>query len=627
MSIVTAVDLAKSYGAQDVFEGLAFEIPRGAKVALVGPNGGGKTTLLRLVAGLERPNAGRVHRARRLRVGYLPQRAELDAEGTLWEAMDAVFAELRSRAEELRRLEEVMADPGRREEALARYGVLQEAFELAGGYTYTFRIGQVLSGLGFTAGDFRCPVAHLSGGQRTRALLARLLLEDHDLLLLDEPTNHLDLDGIEWLEDYLRSWKGAMVVVAHDRAFLDGVVEQVWELSFGRLTAYKGNYSHYLVQRAERVALQEQMVARQQEHIERTEDYIQRYMAGQRTRQAQGRKKRLDRLERLEAPKEVRPMRVDLGQPLRSGDLVLGLYDLAVGYDPTAPLFAVEEAELRRGHRLALLGPNGAGKTTLLRTILGQVEPLNGRVRLGAGVHPGYFAQTNAGLDRDKTVLETIVDAGMPSIGRARDLLGRYRFSGESVFKKVGDLSGGEQARVALALLALHGANFLLLDEPTNHLDIPSQEVLQEALLSFQGTVMLVAHDRFLIRALASRVWAIEDGRLWVFDEGYEEYRAWLEQHRGEVAGGHQQESERERDRTDRSAARTARQQAERQTRLRGELEEVVRQLEARLAELETEVGRASTAQDVEAVAELGEEYRRLQLELDACIRRWEELA
>ena len=627
MSIVTAVDLAKSYGAQDVFEGLAFEIPRGAKVALVGPNGGGKTTLLRLIAGLERPNAGRVHRARRLRIGYLPQRAELDSDGTLWEAMEAVFAELRSRAEEMRRLEEAMADPERREEALARYGALQEAFELAGGYTYTFRIGQVLSGLGFAADDFHCPVAHLSGGQRTRALLARLLLEDHDLLLLDEPTNHLDLDGIEWLEDYLRGWKGAIVVVAHDRAFLDEVVEQVWELSFGRLSTYKGNYSHYLVQRAERVAHQEQMVARQQEHIERTEDYIRRYMAGQRTRQAQGRKKRLDRLERLEAPKEVHTMRVDLGQPLRSGDLVLGLYDLAVGYDAKAPLFTVEEAELRRGHRLALLGPNGAGKTTLLRTILGQVEPLGGRLRLGAGVHPGYFAQTSAGLDRDKTVLETIVDGGLPSIGRARDLLGRYRFSGDSVFKKVGDLSGGEQARVALALLALHGANFLLLDEPTNHLDIPSQEVLQEALLTFQGTVLLVAHDRFLIRALASRVWAIEDGRLWVFDEGYEQYRAWLEQHRDEVAQAQEQGSEPERDRTDRSAARTARQQAEKQARLRRELEEVIRQLEARLAELETEVAHASTAQDVEAVAELGEEYRRLQLELDASMRRWEELA
>ena len=622
MSLVVAADLAKSYGAQDVFEGFSFGIPHGGRIALVGPNGSGKTTLLRLIAGLEQPSAGRVNRARGLRAGYLPQQARLQGEGTLWGAMEMVFADLIAQARRLRRLEAAMADPDQAEAAMARYGPLLESFELAGGYTYPARIEEVLTGLGFAPDDFHRPLAHLSGGQRTRALLAQLLLKDPDLLLLDEPTNHLDLDGIEWLEGYLRAWRGAMVVVAHDRAFLDQVAEQVWELSSGRLTVYRGNYSQYAAQREERLTRQQELYERQQEHIARTEDYIRRYMAGQRTRQAQGRKKRLARIER---PQEMRPLHLDLGRPLRSGDLVLGLYDLAIGYDPAAPLFTVEEVELRRGQRVALLGPNGSGKTTLLRTILKEVEPLAGRLRLGAGVHPGYFAQAHAGLEWDKTVLDTILDAGLPSVSRARNLLGRYRFSGETVFKAVGDLSGGEQARVALAVLALQGANFLLLDEPTNHLDVPSQEVLQEVLASFQGTVLLVAHDRYLIRALATRVWAIAGGRLRVFDEGYDAYRAWAEAQRsrevprGKVSAGREWKAER-------AAERMAEREAERRARRRAELEAAIQQLEARLAQLEVELAAASTAQEVEQVTELGVEYSHLQVELDTQLQRWEEL-
>jgi len=625
MSLVIATDLAKAYGAQDVFEGISLEIPHAARIGLVGPNGSGKTTLLRLIAGLERPTAGRLQRAKGLRIGYLPQQAQLEGEGTLWEAMEAVFADLRAQAEELRRLEAQMADPDRRQEAMARYGPLLEAFEAAGGYTYPTRIEQVLSGLGFSPADLHRPLGHLSGGQRTRALLARLLLEDPDLLLLDEPTNHLDLDGIEWLEGYLRAWKGAMVVVAHDRAFLDQVIEQVWELAFGRLTAYRGNYSRYVVQREERLARQREEYERQQEEIARTQEFIRRYKAGQRSRQARGREKRLARLERVERPREVQPMRLDLGRPLRSGDLVLGLYDLTVGYDPAAPLFTVEEAELRRGERVALLGPNGSGKTTLLRTILGQVEPLAGRIRLGAGVRPGYFAQAHAGLDRRKSVLETVLDEGLPSVGRARDLLGRYGFSGDEVLKRVGDLSGGEQARVALAVLALKGANFLLLDEPTNHLDVPSQEVLQDVLTSFQGTVLLVAHDRYLIRALATRVWAIAGGRLWVFDGGYEPYRAWDRERRPRPAPGGEDGRRRERERRQ-AAERAARREAARRARQRAEVEEAIQRLEDRLAQLEAELAEASAAQDVERVAKLGTEYSRLQDELEARWALWERL-
>jgi ATP-binding cassette subfamily F protein 3 len=622
MSILTASNLAKSYGPQDVFEGVSLEIPHGAKIALVGPNGSGKTTLLHLMGGLEEPTAGALHRAKGLQVAYLPQQADFSGVGTLWDAMLEVFVELRAQSDELRRLEAAMAHPATREEALQRYGPAVEAFELAGGYTYEQRIEQVLSGLGFDEHDFRRPVAQLSGGQKTRALLAHLLLEEPDLLLLDEPTNHLDLAGIEWLEGYLRAWNGAVVVVAHDRAFLDAVVDRVWELERGQLEQYRGNYSDHVVQKAERLALQRVQYERQQQSIARTEDFIRRNIAGQRSREAQGRRKRLARMERIDRPTEVRPMDLTLGDVARSGDLVVGIYDLAVGYAPAAPLFTAEEFELRRGQRVALLGPNGSGKTTLVRTILGQLPPLAGRVRLGASVHLGYFSQGHADLIPDKTALETVVEAGQLRISQARNLLGSYRFSGDDVFKRVADLSGGEQARVALAVLALQGANVLILDEPTNHLDIPSQEVLQEVLSGFGGTLLIVTHDRYLIRRLATCIWAIEDRRLWEFKEGYEEYHAWDMQRRQERRGPPDARVQTERERVW-EARRASEREAARQARRQAELEQMIGQLELRRAQLEAQLAVASERQEVGRVRQLGAEYRQVEAELDTLLAAW----
>ena len=626
MSILTASNLAKSYGPQDVFEGVSLEIPHGGKIALIGPNGSGKTALLHVLAGLEEPTAGSVHRAKGLRVSYLPQQANLSSSGTLWEAMLEVLTDLRAQAVELRRLEAAMAEPATGEEVLQRYGALTEVFRLAGGYTYEQRIKQVLSGLGFAEGDFQRPVAHLSGGQKTRALLARLLLEAPDLLLLDEPTNHLDLEGVEWLEGYLKAWKGAVVVVAHDRAFLDAIVEQVWEIAWGRLERYRGDYSAYATQKAERMALQEAEYERQQKHIARTEDFIRRNIAGQRTRSAQGRQKQLDRLERVEGAREYRPLSLDLGNAARSGDLVVGLYDLAVGYDPAAPLFTVGEFELRRGQQVALLGPNGSGKTTLLRTILGEIAPLSGRVRAGANVQMGYFAQGHTDLDPGKTVLDTVLDVGDLTIGAARNLLGRYRFSGDDVFKRVGDLSGGEQARVALAVLTLQGANALILDEPTNHLDIPSQEVLQEALSRFDGTLLMVTHDRYLIRKLATHIWAIENEQLWEFREGYEAYQAWRAQRRQEMQAQKAASWERTEREREREARKADKQEEARLDRRRAALEKTIHELETRTTQLEAQLGAASKQQQVERVEQLGTEYNEIKAELEALLATWAEV-
>jgi ATP-binding cassette subfamily F protein 3 len=585
-----------------------------------------------LIAGLESPTAGSIHRARKARLAYLPQQGDrfFDDESTLWASMLDVFSHLLEQSARLGRLEDAMADPARRDQALQRYGPTLEAFERAGGYAYEHRIEQVLAGLGFAQVDFRRPMAQLSGGQKTRALLARLLLEEPDLLLLDEPTNHLDLAGVEWLENYLASWEGAVLVVAHDRAFLDATVDEVWELAWRRLEQYRGGYSDYVQQRAERLERRRFLYEQQQEFIAKTETYIRRNIAGQRSTQAKGRRKRLERLERIERPREHGTISLSLGEASRSGDLVFGLYDLVVGYDPSEPLFEVDELEVRRGQCVALLGPNGCGKTSLLRTILGRVPPLEGQVRIGASVELGYLAQGHANLDPDETVLDTIVAAGGLRISEARDLLGRYRFSGDDVFKRVGALSGGEQARVALAVLVLQGANVLVLDEPTNYLDIPTQEVLEEVLDAFGGTVLMVSHDRYLIRRLASSVWAIRDHELHAF-RGYQAYRDWKEERRRVRARRRTRERAQSGDavarRRERERRRAAQREDERRAERRAELEGIIYDLEARQSDLELELTAASEAQDIARVRELGAEYSAIERELNAALAEWAELA
>jgi ATP-binding cassette subfamily F protein 3 len=625
MSVITASGVGVSYGAHDIFGDLSFDVPPGAKIALVGPNGSGKTSLLRILAQLDRPTTGQVHWARGLTIGYLPQIPDLPDEGTLWQEMLQVFEPLLQQAEELRRLEQSMADAPHQEEILERYGHALETFELAGGYTYELEIKQVLTGLGFDERDYDRPLAQMSGGQKTRALLARLLLQKPDLLLLDEPTNHLDIHAVEWLEGYLKEWPGTVIVVAHDRAFLDYVADRVWELDWGGLESYPGNYSKYVQVRAERRARREAEHERQQRFIAKEEEFIRRNIAGHRTKEAQGRRKRLEHLERVEAVHHRRQVGLNLEASGRSGDLVLGLYELVVGYERHAPLFSCEDAELRRGQRVALIGPNGSGKTTLLRTVLGDVKPLRGRVRIGASVQIGYFAQARSDLNPQHPVLESLLDAKFMATSEARNILARYLFTGDDVFKRVGDLSGGEQSRLALARLTLQGANVLLLDEPTNHLDIPSQEVLQQAFIAFDGTILLVSHDRYLINALATDVWAIVDHELYTFKEGYGAYRAWLAARQAEK--GLQDEEALSASAMEREATKAAQRAANQRARELETLEQIIHELEARLANLTQELERAGSNQQVDRVRDLGVQYKEVEKELQTHLSRWAEVA
>ena len=632
MSVLLAERLSKTYEPYDIFWDVSCSVARGDRIALVGRNGTGKTTLLRILTGLDSPTSGRVHRARGLRIGYLPQGATLDGDGTLWQEIMTVFAPLHKMEAQLYQLELEMADPALAESALEAYAPLRDRFETLGGYTYQDRAKHVLMGLGFPPDEHEAPLAHLSGGQKTRAFLARLLLESPDLLLLDEPTNHLDLQAIEWLEGYLNSWEGTVILVAHDRYFMDRVVHKVWELAFGQLEVYSGNYSHYVQQRTERHERRLKEFRAQQEFIAKEADFIQRYMAGQRSRQAKGRLKRLERFKRDEAidlPRTEHTIRLRFQTPLRSGDKVIWSEDLVVGYEPDAPLFDCPDLDLRRGECVALLGPNGSGKTTLLRTVLGEIEPLAGYVGLGASLKPGYFAQVHTDLDPDKSVLDTILEVKNLPLGEARSFLASFLFTGDDVFKTIGELSGGERSRVALAKLVLQRANFLLLDEPTNHLDIASQEVLEDVLDAFPGTIMLVTHDRYLVDSLASQLWIIEPekGELRIFDGTWAEYVEARSQEVEEpqIREGRYKWSEDQRQ-ARREEQRARREEEARQQRA-AELEAEVHRLEAELAALQEEIAVATEAQQAMRLHELGTLYAELEGQLQERIELWGQFA
>ena len=635
MSVLTAQNLSKAFGPVDIFEDLSFAVPRRARIAIVGPNGVGKTTLLRILAGVEEPTRGSVHRARGLTLGYLPQEAVTIREGTLWSYCLMAFEALLSQADELKSLEREMQDPDCPPEVLQRYGSVLSSFEHGGGYTYTNRIQQTLAGLGFAETDYQRPLTQLSGGQRTRAVLARLLLDEPDLLLLDEPSNHLDIAAVEWLEAWLRDWNGAVIIVSHDRYFLDQTASQVWEMT-PALEVYRGNYTAYLTQREARYTRRLAEFEAQNEYIEKQEDYIRRFLGTQNNNQARGRQRRLERLladSRLSAPKaNIRPMHLRLSLAGRSGDLVLRSYELQVGYqDEGRPLFHAPDLVLKRGECVAIIGPNGAGKTTFLKTILSQIPPYAGRIQLGASLKVGYFAQAHEGLDPELTLIEEI-NLVAPSMlpAEARNYLAKYGFTGEEVFSRVQTLSGGERGRLALAKLALTDANLLLLDEPTNHLDLPTQEVLQNVLADYPGTILLVSHDRYLIDALASQIWEMDPSAstLKVFSGSYSEYKI-------AQTSSAQPAPEEAQSTPGPSAMPVEAETPLRKTLSRNQRQQIQKKLnalEARIRALEAESALheaqlANPPADPRKTALLAENYNKLRAELEPLLAEWEGLA
>src|SRR5512136_561907 len=628
MSILTAHHVAKSFGAHDVLTDITLSLARGQRAALVGPNGAGKTTLLHILAGMDEPTGGAVHRARGQTIGFLPQHAdqELDEATTLHDLMRSVFARLDRLSAHMRELEQALADPDQHDAAMEKYSKIAEQFEHAGGYTVETRIEQVLSGIGFDLDDLDKPVNILSGGQKTRALLARLILLDPDVLLLDEPTNHLDVSAVEWLEATLRDYRGGLILVSHDRYFIDAVADTVWDLQHGEIEVYRGNYTDYLLQRDDRREFQLKEYERQREFIAKEEDYIRRNIAGQNTRQAQGRRTRLERLKKssdlIKRPETRKSMRFNLSTQPRSGDIVLRARNLLVGYqDDRKPLLACEQLFLYRNQRVAIWGPNGAGKSTFLKTVLGQLSPLGGDIELGASVRVGYYAQAHEMLDPNDSVLNAILKVQSMPLPKARGLLGSYLFSGDTIEKPINTLSGGERGRVALAVLSLEGANVLLLDEPTNHLDLDSQEVLQDALADFEGTLLLVTHDRYLVDALATHVWAIEENRIVVYEGNYSEFIAQREEARLRADAAARMAGQAAKDK---AKAKPAVDKSEKQRQRRiAELEAAIAEHETRLSDLTRQI---ETAQP-DKIAALGSEYAHVEQEMQALVDEWTEVA
>ncbi|OGO04929.1 MAG: hypothetical protein A2Y73_06810 [Chloroflexi bacterium RBG_13_56_8] len=640
MSIIFAQNLAKYYGGQDVFSQVEFSVSRGDKIALVGPNGAGKTTLLRIILGLEEPTDGLVQRASGLRMGYLPQVAEFPSDRTVYTEMLEVFRPLRDQERALLALTHEMSKAADPTQLMERYTRAEQRFELAGGYTYENRIARVLMGLGFGPDTYEWPISLLSGGQVTRALLAKLLLQEPEILILDEPTNYLDLAALEWVEGYLQSWPNSILLVSHDRYFLDKVVSRVWELNHGRLDLYRGNYTSYVAQRHARRERQLREYEDQQELIAKTEEYIRRYRAGQRGKEARGRETRLERMERIAPPPADRQIHLQLPAVSRTGDNVLMSDGVTIGYESrpetvqqgegngqTMDLFDTGSFLIRRGQRIALLGANGAGKTTFLRAILGEVEPLAGYTCIGASVRVGYLPQSQDWLDPDKTVLEQLLDASDLRVAQARNLLARFLFVGEEVFKETANLSGGERSRLALALLSLGEPNFLLLDEPTTHLDVESQEVLQEVLADYEGTILFVSHDRYLIDRLATHIWYIHDGCMEQYEGNYSAYQEEVRRRQEALAENAEvprpSQSDDQRGEDERLAQRRNRWRVERAKALEAEISE----MERMLSEMSELIEQASAARELARLHSLSQEYREVQEALTERMQQWEQLA
>ncbi len=535
----TVTDVVKAYGDAPILDRISFTLTRGERVGLIGPNGAGKSTLLRILAGEEAPDRGNVWRDPTARIGYLAQALQYEADATIRAVVAAALGPAREVVAAIERLGETIATAqgAAYDDAMARYADALDLAERIDAYGATARLAEVLAGLGLAHLTEETPVATLSGGQKTRLGLARLLLARPDVLLLDEPTNHLDVAALRWLQTFVREYPGAVLIVSHDRAFLDALVTTVLELDDAThtITAYPGTYGDYVEERERRAAKLLDDYRRQQERIgavraniravasnaAKTERATQNdYLRGRSkkvARTAKVRERKLERLlesdEKIERPERPWHLKLDFGATPRGGQRVLALEGVGKGFDGRA-LFADVEAEIRHGERVALLGPNGSGKTTLLRIIGGALDPDAGAARIGAGVRTGYFAQEQEGLDPNQTVLEAVRAAAPIGETEARNFLHFFLFAADAVFRPIGKLSHGERARLILARLALGGVNFLLLDEPLNHLDIPSREQFEAALENFDGTILAVVHDRYFVQRFAERIWALHDGRL-----------------------------------------------------------------------------------------------------------------
>lgn len=636
MIILQVNQLSKYFGADLILSNVKMEIQSKDRIAIVGRNGAGKSTLLKIIAGELSYDSGELNKPRDLTIGFLEQHTGLDSDKSIWEEMLSVFTDLQEMERRLRDLEQEMSDEKvysnqeLYQKVLSEYDRLQLEFKDRGGYQYEADIRSVLHGLNFHNYDYDTKINTLSGGQKTRLAMGKLLLSKPDLLILDEPTNHLDIKTLTWLEQYLQNYDGAILVVSHDRYFLDKVVNQVYECSNHTLKKYIGNYSQYLVQRAEQYERELKMYEKQQEEIARMKDFIQRNIArASTTKRAQSRRKALERMQILDRPQgDGKSAAFSFEIERQSGNEVLNVKDLAIGYGDDIISRNIR-FRITRGEAIALLGPNGVGKSTLLKTIVKILPALSGSIQYGANVSIAYYDQEQANLSSNKKVIDELWDEYPNLIEKEiRDILGNFLFSGDEVLKPVSALSGGEKARLALAKLMMKKANFLILDEPTNHLDLDSKEILENALIEYPGTILFVSHDRYFINRIATKVFELSNTGITEYLGDYDYYVEKKEELQ-ETLNENLQQQENSKP-VDKKSNYELEKEAKRKERQRirriEEIQNLIEELENEVSEKEQQLIDPDVYTDHVKVAEINEEIQKRKNEIEYLLEEWEQL-
>ena len=631
MERIRMIGLGKSFGVRQVFSNVSFEIKEGDRIALVGPNGAGKSTLLKCILGIEELDEGQVVMSPVASIGYLQQDVNL-GDASLAEEIETAWEDVHALEDKLQELTAYLETHEASESDLQRLDYLQNRLEWLGGYDYEQKTKRIVYGLGFTDEDLYKPANAFSGGQKTRINLAKALVRSPDFLFLDEPTNHLDMEMLEWLEGYLSSYRGGILIVSHDRYFMDRIVTGVVELDHHKATTYRGNYSRYVAQREERLKADTIAYEKQQEYIKKTEEYIDKYRAGIKSKMARGRQSQLNRLERLEAPETSHSLDFKFPPAAMSADKVLVLDHVSIGYKPDDPIIDDVSVVVRRGESVALIGPNGAGKSTMVKAIVGELFPTEGHIDIGNRVQVGYFSQEHEELHDRWQVVDEIINNYNFTEEKARNVLGSFLFKGDDVFKLVGDLSGGERARLALLKLFLQGDNFLILDEPTNHLDVPTREIVERALQQFGGTCFIISHDRYFLDQVSTRTLVLENKGFTEYLGNYSYYKEKLKEQQDiaaltEVVEEVAKEDVKSEAKTistspsDEPKKKTNTYMVEKQL---AEVEEEIARLEATMKMYEVQLENPVVQQDLEEMENISKQLSDTESNLQKLYEKWE---
>ena len=629
MERIRMIGLGKSFGVRQVFSNVSFEIKEGDRIALVGPNGAGKSTLLKCILGIEELDEGQVVMSPVASIGYLQQDVNL-GDASLAEEIETAWEDVHALEDKLQELTAYLETHEASKSDLQRLDYLQNRLEWLGGYDYEQKTKRIVYGLGFTDEDLYKPANAFSGGQKTRINLAKALVRSPDFLFLDEPTNHLDMDMLEWLEGYLSSYRGGILIVSHDRYFMDRIVTGVVELDHHKATTYRGNYSRYVAQREERLKADTIAYEKQQEYIKKTEEYIDKYRAGIKSKMARGRQSQLNRLERLEAPETSHSLDFKFPPAAMSADKVLVLDHVSIGYKTDDPIINDVFMVVRRGESVALIGPNGAGKSTMVKAIVGELFPTDGHIDIGNRVKVGYFSQEHEELHDRWQVVDEIINNYNFTEEKARNVLGSFLFKGDDVFKLVGDLSGGERARLALLKLFLQGDNFLILDEPTNHLDVPTREIVERALQQFGGTCFIISHDRYFLDQVSTRTLVLENKGITEYLGNYSYYKEKLKE-QNDIAAltEHVEEVPKDKAKTetkvvslnDESKPKPNTYMVKKQL---AEVEEEIARLEATMKMYEVQLANPVVQQDLEEMANISKQLSDTESSLQVLYEKWE---